>query len=131
MKNERTVPVRFQAELGAEPVLVVWDDGLDPSQTYGQCEGSAQYGRLIRLGGARPGPVRGTTFLHEVLHLVADGAGGKLSERQVRTLEVGIAQFLRSNPAMSRWWLRELLRENEEHVSVTITNPTAAPTEAT
>jgi hypothetical protein len=57
---------------------------------------------VIRIKADMPEDIKQSTLLHEVIHMIADMNGIKVSESTVGVLENGLFEVLRSNPEFAR-----------------------------
>lgn len=75
----------------------------DPTlwSTNGMGRSSLSHG-VIRIKADMPEDIKQSTLLHEVIHLVADMNGIKLSETATTGLENGLFEVFRSNPEFAR-----------------------------
>ncbi len=53
---------------------------------------------IIRIKKSMPEDIKQATLLHEVIHLIADMNGLKISETTVSVVSTGLMEVLRSNP---------------------------------
>lgn len=114
-RTTRTLSTKFQAQIGAEKVLLIEDPGLTD---FGITETVPEIGRVVRVRKDLPPASKGTTVLHEFLHVAALLTHTNLSETAVHSLEFALTTLLRSNPAMARWMLKNLLAPNTKHREV-------------
>ncbi len=97
-----------ELHVGADRIsAVVGPDTITP-ENLGEYRMSRRGERVIAMAGWNS-PSDASVFLHELLHGIANILGLDLSEQEIRGLEMGLAQALRSNPGLSREVIELLL----------------------
>lgn len=92
----------FTVRLGPHKVKVTYEPGTPKrSGYYGLCRTSPKTGIRIQIWdkGRRS---RWSTLWHELLHAMSEATNAKLTERQVRRLEVCMQRLCRDNPALMK-----------------------------
>ena len=90
-------------KVGSVPVRVVFAEMED----FGEWAYTAS--PEIRINKDLCPQVKACTLLHEILHAVCDVYGVRLAERDVLTLEQGLAQVCVDNPEVVLEWLKGML----------------------
>ena len=54
-------------------------------------------------------PIQALTILHEILECITEVYGLRLSEGEIRTLEMSLAALIKQNPQQQQEWLKMIL----------------------
>ena len=64
---------------------------------------------VIKINHKSSGIVKDMTIFHEVLEAITELYGLNFSERDIRTLEMSLCQFVKDNPYEVRQWVERVL----------------------
>tara|TARA_Y100001963_G_C6616160_1_gene369407 strand:- start:141 stop:446 length:306 start_codon:yes stop_codon:yes gene_type:complete len=65
----------------------------------------------IRVNSTLSKPIQALTILHELLECITEVYGLRLSEGDIRTLEIALGSLIKQNPQQTQEWLRMLSQD--------------------